>query len=117
MTRAAELSVLQKSSASLALRFQLRFSHVKTGRRNLRSRDDVGFEHAYAVHVLFLSRTHTPSLPNLAVPLAFPYKCACANLLQLYPTLCDPMDCSLPGFSVHGDSPDKNTGVGCRFFL
>ena len=21
---------------------------------------------------------------------------------QLYPTLCDPMDCSLPGFSIHG---------------
>ena len=21
---------------------------------------------------------------------------------QLYPTLCDPMDCSLSGFSVHG---------------
>ena len=26
-----------------------------------------------------------------------------------FPTLCDPMDCSPPGFSVHGDSPDKNT--------
>ena len=27
-------------------------------------------------------------------------------------TPCDPMDCSLPGSSVHGDSPGKNTGVG-----
>ena len=27
---------------------------------------------------------------------------------QLYPTLCDPMDCSLPGSSVHGDSLGKN---------
>ena len=27
-------------------------------------------------------------------------------------TLCDPMDCSLPGSSVHGDSSGKNTGVG-----
>ena len=27
-------------------------------------------------------------------------------------TLCDPMDCSPPGSSVHGDSPGKNTGVG-----
>ena len=26
-------------------------------------------------------------------------------------TLCDPMDCSPPGYSVHGDSPSKNTGV------
>jgi len=25
-----------------------------------------------------------------------------AKSLQLYPTLCDPMDCSLPGFSVSG---------------
>ena len=24
------------------------------------------------------------------------------------------MDCSPPGFSVHGDSPGKNTGVGCH---
>ena len=28
-------------------------------------------------------------------------------------TLCDPIDCTLPGSSVHGDSPSKNTGVGC----
>ena len=26
-------------------------------------------------------------------------------------TSCDPIDCSLPGSSVHGDSPGKNTGV------
>ena len=31
---------------------------------------------------------------------------------QLYPTLCDPMDCSPPDSSVHGDSPIKNIGVG-----
>ena len=24
------------------------------------------------------------------------------EVTQLYPTLCDPVDCSLPGFSVHG---------------
>ena len=29
-------------------------------------------------------------------------------------TLCDPMDCSPPGSSVHGNSPGKNTGVGCH---
>ena len=33
------------------------------------------------------------------------------------PTLCDPMDCSLPGSSVHGNSPGKNTGVGCCALL
>ena len=30
---------------------------------------------------------------------------------------CDPVDCSPPGSSVHGDSPGKNTGVGCHAFL
>ena len=30
------------------------------------------------------------------------------------PTLCNPIDCSLPGSSVHGDSPGKNTGMGCH---
>ena len=30
--------------------------------------------------------------------------------------LCDP-DCSLPGSSVHGDSPGNNTGVGCPALL
>ena len=30
-------------------------------------------------------------------------------------TLCNPMDCSLPGSSVHGNSPGKNPGVGCSF--
>ena len=30
------------------------------------------------------------------------YPAAAAKSLQSCPTLCDPMDCSLPGFSVHG---------------
>ena len=30
---------------------------------------------------------------------------------------CDPVYCSLPGSSVHGDSSGKNTGVGCHFLL
>ena len=36
---------------------------------------------------------------------------------QLCPTLCDPMDCNLPGSSVHRESPGKNTGVGCHALL
>ena len=31
--------------------------------------------------------------------------------------LCELMDCSLPSSSVHGDSPNKNTGVGCHALL
>ena len=40
-----------------------------------------------------------------------------AKLLQSCLTLCNPMDCSLPGSSVHEDSLGKNTGVGCQFLL
>ena len=41
--------------------------------------------------------------------------CAILCLLaQSCLTHCDPMDHSPPGFSVHGDSPGKNTGVGCH---
>ena len=32
-------------------------------------------------------------------------------------TLWDPMDCSRPGSSVHGDFPGKNTGVGSHALL
>ena len=28
--------------------------------------------------------------------------CVCVLVIQSCPTLCDPMDCSLPGSSVHG---------------
>ena len=41
---------------------------------------------------------------------------AAAKLLQLCPTLCDPIDGSPPG-SRPWDSPGKNTGVGCHFLL
>ena len=37
--------------------------------------------------------------------------------VQLCLTLCNPMDYSLPGSSVHGIFPSKNTGVGCHFLL
>ena len=36
----------------------------------------------------------------------------CLKFAQLCLNLCDSMDCSPPGSSVHGDSPGKNTGVG-----
>ena len=49
-----------------------------------------------------------PDVPQLAV---------LCLIAQLCPTLCDPMDCSRPGSSVHGDSLGKNTGVGCHALL
>ena len=36
---------------------------------------------------------------------------------QLCPTLCNLMDCSLPGSSVHGDSLGKNTEEDCHALL
>ena len=45
---------------------------------------------------------------------------SCAVLclvVHLGPTLCDPMDCSPPGSSLHGDSPGKNAGVGYQALL
>ena len=38
-------------------------------------------------------------------------------LVTRHVQLCGPMDCSPPGSSVHGDSPGKNTGVGCHALL
>ena len=37
--------------------------------------------------------------------------------LQSCPTLCEPTDCSLPGSSVCGIFPGKNTRVGCHALL
>ena len=58
----------------------------------------------FLVKILFL-------LPFLLIQLT------CVKSPQLCPTLCDPMGCSPPGFSVYGDSPGKNTGVGCHALL
>ena len=44
-------------------------------------------------------------------------KAAAAKSLQSCPTLCDPIDRSPPGSSVHRDSPGKNTEVGCHPLL
>ena len=46
-----------------------------------------------------------------------PAVCMHSKLFQLHPTLCNPMNGSPPGSSVHGDSSDKNTGVACHACL
>ena len=57
-------------------------------------------------------------LHTLNVLTACARRCAVLCLVSLScQMLCDPMDCSLPGSSVHGDSPGKNTGVGCHVLL
>ena len=44
------------------------------------------------------------------------YPVLCLVILS-HPTLCDPMDCSPPGSSVHGNSPGKNTREGSHALL
>ena len=51
------------------------------------------------------------------VHMGFPDGTMLCLVTQLCPTFCDPMDCSLPGSSVLGDSPGKNTGLGCHALL
>ena len=49
---------------------------------------------------------------------SFSVWCAVLCLVaQLCPTLCDPMDYSPRGSSVHGDSPGKNIGMGYHALL
>ena len=43
--------------------------------------------------------------------------CVVCEVAQSCPTLCDPMDCSLLGSSIHGIFQANNTGVGCHFLL
>ena len=45
------------------------------------------------------------------------FKSVLCLVAQSCPTLCDPMDCSPPGFSVHENSPGKNSEVGCHALL
>ena len=60
----------------------------------------------------------TVSIDILSLQTGFRRACMHAKSLQLCLTLCDPMDCSLPGSSDHGiHSPGKNIGMDCHFLL
>ena len=56
-------------------------------------------------------------MKQIKIHLADSPVCMHAKSLQSCLTLCDPMDCSLPGSSIHGIFPGKNSGVGCHFLL
>ena len=44
--------------------------------------------------------------------------CVCVCVSEWVQILCDPMDYSLPGYSIYGmDSPGKTTGVGFSALL
>ena len=67
------------------------------------------FSQSYGVPVI---RLCWPSKPNALCACM----CACVHT-QSCPTLCNSMDCSLPGSSVHGIFQARNTGVGCHLLL
>ena len=66
------------------------------------------------IQVLGLTRSmlYTPALLNTLVK-----HTALCLAAQLRLILCDPVNCSLPGSSVHGDPPGKSTGVGYHALL
>ena len=78
------------------------------------------FEPQHKCNFLWLS-TIPPHYVRFFHSLPFPSLCQCLCCAVLSAqsclTLCDPMDCSPLGSSVHGDSPGKDTGVGCHVLL
>ena len=75
---------------------------------------------AVAVATLFFPFKTSPKLKDQeGVDLRFVSHFLTVQCLvaQLSLTICDPMDCGRPGSSAHGDSPGKNTGVGCHVLL
>ena len=80
------VTLITSSSISLLLNFS-----------SLSSKGSANVLHAFLSLLL-------PKIPRsqISKPAAYPQACMHTKLLQLCPTLCDPMDCSLPGSSVLG---------------
>ena len=81
----------------------------------------IGSHRVQRAHLMWGRRRQDPKhiyFLSLSLLLCF-WSCICmpAKSLQSCPILCNPMDCNLPGSSVLGNSPCKNTGVGCHFLL
>ena len=85
-------------------------------------------------HLIRLYSTYQDTLANgsvyNAVSLYLPLLAMNSSMIHLFrycpglclvtqscPTLCHPTDWSRPGSSFHGDSPDKNTRMGCHALL
>ena len=75
------------------------FPHVTGGRRVL--------SQASFIRPLILFTVALPSWPNCLSKPSVQFSSVAQSCL----TLCDPMDCSLSGSSIHWDSPGKDTGV------
>ena len=60
------------------------------------------FLHFFFLRMIFIIASCTVSRTSVHGSSGTLSAAAAAKSLQSCPTLCDPMDCSLPGFSVHG---------------
>ena len=72
------------------------------------------FPYCYTLAWRVLSITFTSM--SLLPKVSWKLKCK-SEVAQSCPTLCDPMDCSLPLLLCPWDFPGKSTGVGCHFLL
>ena len=72
--------------------------------KNLRSLNIFIYTHTHTYILCTYTHTHTHTHIYIYIVLCL--------VTQWCLTLCNPMDCSLPGSSAHWDSPGKNTGVG-----
>ena len=60
----------------------------------------LGLEEPILLKLLYYPRQYTDSVQSLS------NCCCCCSVTKLYPTLWDPMDCSMPGFPVRHHLPE-----------
>ena len=67
------------------------------------------------IYMYIYIHTHTHAYMCLYIDCVCVCVCVCSH--SAMSDSLNAHDCSLPGFSVHGDFPAKNTAVGCHFLL
>ena len=99
-----------------------------SGENSLGALAEAGFEHLTAVpksadtccksYCLQSGILHSTSQDKIHTGcLTFLIPCARCSVTSVMSDSLQPHDCNPPGSSVHGDSPGKNTGVGCHALL
>ena len=84
-----------------------------TGRESCKSKISID----WSLHFIISYLESIVNAHTLVFSTLLSISAALCLVAQSFLTLCDPVDSRLPGSSVHGDSPGKNTGVGCHAFL
>ena len=95
---------------------QPKINNIKKKKLNI----ELEYDPAISFLGIYLEKTKSLIWKDMCTPVfiaaLFTVAKAC-EVAQSCPTLCDPMDCSLPGSSVHGIFPGNSTGVDCHFLL